>query len=115
MRAYERLMKYVTIHTTSDEHVDDVPSTKCQFELARELVGEMLSLGITDARMDEHAYVYGSIPASPGYEDRPCLGLIAHMDTSPDASGENVKPMIWENYDGTDIALENGRTISVSQ
>ena len=115
MRAYDRLLNYVTIHTTSDEDSDTVPSTKCQFDLAERLVDEMRELGIKDARMDEYAYVYGFIPASPGYEDRPCLGFIAHMDTSPDASGENVKPMIWENYDGTDIALKNGRTISVSQ
>lgn len=68
------------------------PSAEWEFDLARQLVEEMKALGIEDARVDEHCYVYGSIPATPGCEDKPALGLIAHMDTAPDASGEGVTP-----------------------
>ena len=69
------------------------------------LVEEMKNLGIEDARVDEHCYVYGTLPATPGCEKLPALGLIAHMDTAPDASGENVNPILHENYDGNDVTL----------
>ena len=112
MRAYERLLKYVVIHTTSDETSENVPSTKRQFDLANALVEEMKNLGITDAAVDRHAYVTGHIPATPGYENAPKIGFIAHLDTAPDSSGENVKPCIHENYDGCDIEIGNGKTLS---
>jgi tripeptide aminopeptidase len=105
MKAYERLLKYVTVHTTSDDKSGTHPSSKCQFNLANQLVVEMKELGISNVRVDEHAYVYGEIPATSGYENGPSIGLIAHMDTSPDASGENVKPQIIENYNGEDVIL----------
>ena len=88
MRAYERLLNYVRVYTTSDPESGTHPSAEREFDLARQLVEEMKALGIEDARVDEHCYVYGSIPATPGCEDKPALGLIAHMDTAPDASGE---------------------------
>ena len=100
MKAYERLLKYVVIHTTSDENSETVPSTKCQFDLAEMLVKEMKELGIEDAESDEHAYVLGHIPATRGCENAPKIGFIAHLDTAPDSSGENVHPVIHENYDG---------------
>ena len=112
MRACERLLKYVAVHTTSDESTGTVPSTERQFDLAHLLVEEMKALGIEDARVDEKCYVYGTIPASEGCEGKPSLGFIAHLDTSPDSSGENVKPQIWENYDGGEIRLKNDRVIS---
>ena len=116
MRAYERLLKYVLVHTASDENSETVPSTMRQFDLAKILVEEMKKLGISDARVDEHCYVYGSLPASPGCENAPKIGLIAHMDTAPDFCGENVHPVMIENYDGKDIALgSSGRVLSVSQ
>ena len=68
-----------------------------EFDLAHLLVEEMKSIGIEDAFVDEHCYVYGSIPATKGCEKKPALGLIAHMDTAPDAPGENVKPILHEN------------------
>ncbi|MCR4791152.1 MAG: peptidase T [Lachnospiraceae bacterium] len=108
MKAYERLLKYVVIHTTSDENSETVPSTKCQFDLAEMLVKEMKELGIEDAESDEHAYVLGHIPATKGYENAPKIGFIAHLDTAPDASGENVHPVVHENYDGSDVPLGNG-------
>lgn len=112
MRAYEKLIRYVKIHTTSDENSVCCPSTARQLDLAHLLVQEMKNMGITDARIDDNGYVYGSIPASPGCEAKPSLGLIAHMDTAPDACGENVQPMIHENYNGGDIVLPGGVVLS---
>ena len=105
MRAYERLLNYVRVHTTSDETSGTHPSAEREFDLARQLVEEMKALGMEDAHVDEHCYVYGTLPATPGCEDKHALGLIAHMDTADDASGENVQPVIWENYNGGEITL----------
>ena len=112
MRAYERLLKYVVVHTTSDEESESVPSTNIQFDLARLLEAEMKELGISDVSVDEHCYVTGRIPATKGCENAPKIGFIAHLDTAPDCSGENVKPLIHENYDGKDVFLKNGRAIT---
>ena len=115
MRAYERLLRYARVYTTSDPHSGTHPSSQRQFDLARMLVDEMKELGIEDAAVDEHCYVYGTIPAAPGYENQPALGLIAHMDTVSDASGENVSPVIHENYDGQDVVLPGtGAVMKVS-
>ncbi len=111
MRAYERLLRYVKYHTTSSETSGSHPSSPKEFDLARALVEELHSLGLADARVDEKCYVYASLPATAGYENAPSLGLIAHMDTSPDASGENVRPILHEHYDGGEIRL-GGVTIS---
>ena len=105
MRAYERLLQYVQVHTTSDPLSGTHPSTQRQFDLARMLVKELQALGVEDAAVDEHCYVYGTLPPTPGCEDRPALGLIAHMDTAPDASGENVRPVLHQDYDGRDVTL----------
>ena len=105
MRAYQRLLQYVQVHTTSDPTTGTHPSTQRQFDLARMLADELRTLGVGDADVDEHCYVYGHLPATPGCEGRPALGLIAHMDTAPDASGEKVQPILHENYDGRDVTL----------
>ncbi len=97
----ERFLRYVGYHTTSDEFSETCPSTAGQKVLGAALVEEMLAMGIADAHMDENGYVYGSVPGDP---DLPTIGLIAHMDTSPDASGENIKAKIVE-YHGGDILL----------
>ena len=115
MRAYERLIKYAKVSTASEEGIGVSPSTPRQFDLARLLVDELRSLGVADAEVTDTCYVYGHLPATPGHEDAPCLGFIAHMDTSPDFSGENVKPRVIENYDGGDLELGAGRTLSVKQ
>lgn len=115
MRAYERMLNYIKIWTTSDSSSESVPSTSRQFDLARILVEEMKKLGIEDAHVDDKCYVYGTLPATKGYEDKTKLGFIAHLDTSEDMSGQNVNPQIIENYDGKDINLgESGRVIKVS-
>ena len=112
MHAYERFLKYVTIHTTSDRSAEGTPSADRQFDLANLLVEEMKSLGIKDARVDEKCYVYGSIPATEGLENKVSLGFLAHLDTSPDFCGEGVKPQIFENYDGGEVKLKGGVTLS---
>ena len=111
MRAYERFLNNVPVWTTSDETSDTVPSADRELVLARMLVEEMKGLGIADARVDDKGYVYGHIPATPGCEDKPSLGLVAHMDTVADASGENIKPQIIENYDGKDVVLKGSGDI----
>ena len=105
MRAYERLLNYVKVYTTSDPNSGTHPSTMRQFDLARQLVDELKALGLADARVDEHCYVYATLPATPGSENAKPLGLIAHMDTADDAPGENVNPQIHENYDGGKVVL----------
>ncbi len=116
MKAYERLLKYARIWTTSDEESTTSPTTSRQFDLAKQLVEEMKEIGIEDAYMDEFGYVYGHIPATPGYEDCTAIGFIAHMDTAPDYSGENVNPQIIENYDGNDVSLgTSGKVLSVAE
>ena len=115
MRAYERLLNYVRIWTTSDEDSETVPSSDRQLDLAKILVEEMKAMGVMDARVDEKGYVYGSLKATEGMEDKPAIGFIAHMDTAPDFNGRDVKPQLIENYDGGDVCLgDSGRTLSVS-
>lgn len=116
MRAYERFLNYAVVYTTSDEESASVPTTERQFDLARMLVRELQEMGVEDARVDEKCYVYGSIPATPGYENCVSLGFIAHMDTSPDFAGQGVKPQVIKEYDGQDVALgDSGRVLSVKQ
>ena len=113
MRAYERLLKYVSIYTTSDPDSATVPSSMRQYDLARILVDELNALGLENVHVDENGIVYGWLSATPGCEARPALGFIAHMDTAPDCSGENVKPQIIERYDGGDVVLPgSGETLS---
>ena len=116
MRAYERLIQYVQVHTASSEDSRETPTTRRQFDLSRLLEKEMLVLGMEGVFVDEHAYTYGFIPATPGCEDKPCVGLIAHLDTIPDFSGENVKPTLVPNYDGGVVPLgQSGRSLDPEQ
>lgn len=103
----ERFLRYVSFDTQSDEHSTACPSTAKQKKLGAALVEEMLDMGIADARMDDFGYVYGTIPGDPSL---PTIGLIAHMDTTPDASGANVKPRMVE-YTGEDICLNEQKKI----
>ena len=104
MTVTERFLKYVTFETTSAESSDTVPSTATQLVLADYLVEELRGAGVTDAMRDEMGYVYGHIPASDGCENCPKIGLVSHMDTSPDVSGANVKPQIIK-FDGTNAPM----------
>lgn len=105
MKAYERLINYAKVWTTSVEDAECIPSSDRELVLAGQLVEELKSLGIKDAWMDEHGYVYGSLPATPGKEDVPAIAFISHMDTAPDASGENVQPQLIYDYNGENIEL----------
>lgn len=104
MTVIERFMDYVTYETTSDEQSSTCPSTACQKILGQRLAEDLRAVGLSDAAMDENGYVYGHLPATPGCENAPKIGLIAHMDTSPDVSGKNVKPRII-TYDGTNAQM----------
>lgn len=104
-RAYERLLRYAAIDTGSDETSEVTPSSAGQLVLAKKLAEELLELGVSDVYADEHAYVYGRIPASAGYETCCRVGFIAHLDTSTDACHGAARPQVIENYDGGSIPL----------
>ena len=113
MQVEERLMRYITVKTPCDENVECVPTTKCQFDLAEILVRELKELGIEDARLDAHCFVYGTLKATEGYENRKKIGFIAHMDTVSEFCEGEITPVRLENYNGEDIKLkECGRVIS---
>ena len=108
----ERFLKYVGFDTQSSEEAEGkCPSTEKQLRLAEYLVEELKEMGMQEVEMDAHGYVYATLPASEGLEEVPVVGFIAHMDTSPDCSGADVKPRIIENYDGTDIVLDDAEGI----
>ena len=111
MKVEERFLRYVQFDTQSDENSETCPSSNKQKLLGEALVKEMLDMGIADAYMDEFGYVYGTLKGDPSL---PTIGLIAHMDTSPDASGANVKPKIVP-YDGKDILLNEELNIYLKE
>ncbi len=112
MNVLERFLRYVQIDTQSDDTTGTSPSTAKQHDLAKLLVSELEDMGALELHYDkEYCYVYATIPASKGYEDRPVIGFIAHMDTAPSMSGTNVKPRIIENYDGKNIVLNSSLEI----
>lgn len=108
-----RFIKYAKVYTTSDEDSTTTPSTQRQKNLAKILVEDLKEIGIDNAYMDDNSYVYGFVPANT---DKICntIGFIAHMDTAPAASGENVKPQIHKNYNGEDIILNKEKNIVLS-
>lgn len=113
MNVKDRFIKYTAFGTSSSETSGTTPSTPSQLILADALRDELISMGIR-AERDDYGYVYGFIDATDGCENAPKIGFIAHMDTSPECSGDNVKAVIHENYDGCDIALGNGLFLKVS-
>ena len=114
MNVIDRFLRYVACPTTSDEHSEAVPSTPGQRVLAQALAEELAGLGLKDALVDEYGRVYAHLPATPGREGEKVFGLIAHMDTSPDASGENIRPRLVE-YTGGDIVLNQEKGIVMGQ
>ena len=104
MNVTERFLKYVSFDTQSDENSDTVPTTAKQKVLGQYLAEELTAIGLENAKMDDKGYVYGWLPATPGCEDVPCLGLIAHMDTSPSSPGADIKPRLVK-YEGGDLVL----------
>ena len=111
-KVIEKFLNYVKIDTQSDENSTACPTTAKQHNLAKLLVKELEAMGADEITYDkEHCYVYATVPATKGCENRPVLGFIAHMDTAPAVTGENVKPRIIENYDGKDIVLNEEKNI----
>ncbi len=104
MKVLERFLKYVSFDTSSDDASETCPSTQKQLVLGKFLAEELKEIGLLDVSLDDNGYVYGFLPASPDKKDEPALGLIAHMDTSPDVSGKDVKPSVIR-YNGGDIKL----------
>ena len=116
MRAYERLLRYVTVDSQSAPGAGKTPSTLKQLEMTRLLRAEMEKMGLERIYADDHAYVYGFLPATPGRETEPVIGLIAHIDTAPDFSGKRVRPRMFPDYDGRRIALgQSGLVLSPAQ
>lgn len=109
----DRFIKYAKIDTKSDEESPNCPSSPKIMDFAKKLRDELIELGLEDVELDEHAYLYATLPANTD-EEKDVLGLIAHMDTAPDMSGENVKPRIVEKYDGKDIVLNEEENIILS-
>ena len=112
----DKFLRYVSYETTSDENSTTHPSNLQELVLLRQLVEEMKQMGIADASIDEYGYVMGTIPSNLDHEV-PALGFIAHVDTSPDASGRDIKPQFIRNYDGSDIPLKGvpGLALRVSE
>lgn len=112
MELLDRFIRYIKVHTTSDPASETAPTTARQFDLAKILCEDLKELGVADAHISDTCYVYGTIPAAPGFEDAPALGLIAHMDTAPAFCGEHVNPQIIPDYDGKNVKLgESGREL----
>lgn len=115
MNVEKRLLNYVSYWTSSDETNQNIPSSEREFTLARVLEKELKDLGLEKVTLTDHCYVYGLLPATPGMESKKAVGFIAHMDTAPDYSGENVKPQIIPDYDGNDVLLKgSGAYLKVS-
>ena len=113
MKAHERLLKYAVVRTPSNEDSTTVPSSECQFDLARLLEAEMKELGLSDVRLSDQCYLYGKLPATSGLEGQPAIGFIAHMDTVSDFCDHEIRPVITENYDGEDLPLgDSGLVLS---
>ena len=109
----DRFLRYVSFNTRSDDTSNTVPSTPGQQVLAQQLCDELAAMGLADVKLDGNSYVTARLPANTSYPVPP-IGFIAHMDTAPDASGENVKPQIIENYDGKDILLNHEQALRLS-
>jgi tripeptide aminopeptidase len=116
----EKFLRYVKIDTQSQDGTGVTPSTKKQFDLGNLLLDELKKLGLKDAELDEHCYLFATLPSNltpndPAYGKVPTIGLLAHMDTSPDVSGANVKPQIIENYQGGDIVLPGDTSVVIRE
>lgn len=111
-----RFLAYVKIYSTSDPESETTPSTERQWNIANYITEELKTIGLEDVSIDENGYIMGFVPANND-KNEPTVGFISHYDTTPDFSGENVNPQIWENYDGNDLLLnkETGFTLSPSR
>ena len=111
----ERFLRYVAIDTQSDPDSETFPSSAKQLNLLNLLLEEMIGMGLTETEIDPNGYVMGTIPATPGLEEKPVIGFISHVDTSPEMSGADIQPRLIENYDGKDIRLNRDLVMKVSE
>src|SRR6266850_1642459 len=109
----DRFLRYVRYDTQSDERSTTYPSTEKQLVLLRDLAAELREIGLTDAAIDEFGYVTATIPATTAKPDVPAIGFIAHVDTSPEMSGANVRPIVHRGYDGRDLVLPDDPSAAV--
>ena len=112
-----RFLTYVKIYSTSDAESETTPSTERQWNIANYIAEELKTIGLEEVSIDENGYIMGNVPSNLDNNDKPTIGFISHYDTSPDFSGENVRPQVWENYDGSDLVLNHttGFTLSPSK
>jgi tripeptide aminopeptidase len=109
--ALARFLRYVTIDTRADDRSSTCPSTPGQLVLLRMLAAELRAIGLQDADLDEHGYVMATVPATAGHETDPVIGFIAHVDTSPEMPGDNVRPIVHPRYDGRDLVLPDDPSV----
>ena len=109
-----RFLNYVKIFSTSDPESESTPSTERQWDIANYIFEELKTLGLDDVSLDENGYIYGYVPSNLENDDEPTIGFISHYDTSPDFSGENVNPQIWNNYNGEDLVLNRETNFTLS-
>lgn len=109
----ERFLRYVQVDTKSEPNVDKIPSTDKQFVLAKQIVEELERIGLSDVTLDDHCYIMATLPANTD-KPLPTIGFVAHIDTSPDFTAENVHPKIWYDYDGGDLTLDEAQHIVLS-
>lgn len=114
LKLQNRFINYAKIYSTSDPESESCPSSPQQWNIAKYIFEELQSLGLENVQLDENGYIYAYIPSNLEQDDEPTIGFIAHYDTSPDFNGENVKPQIWDDYNGGDLVLnkETGFTLS---
>lgn len=109
-----RFLSYVKIYSTSDAESETTPSTERQWDIANYITEELKTIGLEDVSIDEHGYIMGYVPSNLENDNQPTIGFISHYDTSPDFSGENVKPQVWENYQGEDLILNKETNFTLS-
>lgn len=113
MQVQDLFLKYVRIHSVSSEEGATNPTNPLEWDIAKVVAEDMRAIGLENVTVADNCYVYGWLSATPGYEQAPAMGFIAHMDTAPEFCGEGVSPVVHEKYDGGDIALGSGRSLRV--
>jgi tripeptide aminopeptidase len=109
-----RFLSYVKIYSTSDAESEATPSTERQWDIANYIVEELKTIGLEDVSIDDHGYIMAYVPSNLENDSQPTIGFISHYDTSPDFNGENVKPQVWENYQGEDLVLNKETNFTLS-
>ncbi|HWP69068.1 MAG TPA: peptidase T, partial [Rectinemataceae bacterium] len=114
-RMLDRFLRYAEIDTQSDRHIEDIPSTSTQWNLAKLLEKELKALELADVSLDDHCYLIARIPATKGMGKKPCIALMAHMDTASDVPGSDVRPKVLRDYNGKALELSPGNILDPSE